>query len=203
VKPPSPFGIEGTRRWLGEIARSLQVGERFEEVWRERAAPFITAFEILRQRAAGYRLGFIVAEGEQNQRLASQRLMGVPMRELIAEMGFSTEWLVFRPAENGTGAAPAPDGDAGVRYFATPSELERCLRESEAAAFYSEIFFDRRLTRTGHGIFSMSEIEMGVQGAVRSLERLLGRCATPFYRRYARYFGRPFASGHTMEAKSG
>ena len=44
---------------------------------------------------------------------------------------------------------------------------------------------------------------MGVEGAVRSAERLLGRCATPFYRRYARYLGKPFATAHDGEGGDG
>jgi len=204
LSPPSPFGIAGSRAWLSAIAGALGLGAVLDEVWRERAAAAEERFAALQRRAAGYRLGFIVSEGEEGRRLAARRLMGVPMRELVAEMGFHIEWLVYRPAEARGGAAPVLDvGADEVRVFSTPSELERCLRQSEAAAFYSELFFDRRLTRTGHNIFSMSEIEMGVEGAVRSAERLLGRCATPFYRRYARYLGKPFATAHDGEGGDG
>ena len=61
---------------------------------------------------------------------------------------------------------------------------EASLRASRAAAFYSDVFFDDRLTRAGKQIFSLRDVGMGLTGAVETAERLLARCANPFLRRY-------------------
>jgi len=48
-------------------------------------------------------------------------------------------------------------------------------------------FLTKQLTRNGKGQFSFSTFEMGLQGAVRTLERLVTVCRLPFYRKYAKY----------------
>lgn len=115
------------------------------------------------------------------------------MLPLVEEMGFGVDLLLFE----GEGAAQAPAGhdpSAGgtrrVDRFRTPEELAVLLRAAEAPAFFSELSFDRRLSRSGEGRFSLAELAMGLPGALRTLERLLAVCRTTFYGRYASYLDR-------------
>jgi hypothetical protein len=84
-----------------------------------------------------------------------------------------------------------------VLAFDSLAMLRRRLKDSPASAFLSYHFFDWRLTEAGKGSFSIPHFEVGIAGAVRTLERLLCVCDTPFYQRYGKYLARA-ADGRTL-----
>ena len=77
--------------------------------------------------------------------------------------------------------------------------FQSLLQQSEAAAYYSEYFFDRRLTRSGKAQFSIADFKLGLDGAIETLTRLLRICSLPFYRRYGRYLGESFGPVSNQE----
>jgi len=46
------------------------------------------------------------------------------------------------------------------------------------------------LSSTGKSRFTLQHFEVGLPGAIRTVERLVRICETPFYRRYRRHLGR-------------
>jgi hypothetical protein len=121
----------------------------------------------------------------------------VPLLSLLEEMGFGIDILVRvsdpkTATENARaiGAAFRDRDRHSIRAFDSFAFLRHRLRESPSHAFLTYQFFDWRLTEAGKALFSIQHFEMGVPGAVRTLERLLGVCRTSFYRRYARYLSR-------------
>ena len=106
----------------------------------------------------------------------------------------------YRPVRKPSGKAripalPGTGGGAARRRFVpyqSASELEARLRASDAVAFYSELYFDPRLTRTGKNAFSIHDFQLGLDGALATLRRLLAICRLPYFRTYARYLGSPF-----------
>ncbi|MBI2384860.1 MAG: hypothetical protein HYV14_02485, partial [Elusimicrobia bacterium] len=184
-----PYGMEGTRRWLGEIAKSFDRKKELDRLWSGLAAPFERRWEELRRRAHGRCLGF-VCDAARLARLRDCRFSaGVPLLPAIREMGFRIEWLLWCPCGGGT-AHPAADDARGretIRRFHSQKELDALLRERPVDAVYSDLFFDARLSRAGKSQFSLPFFEPGLAGAVRTLERLLGAAGMPLYRDYARY----------------
>ena len=77
-----------------------------------------------------------------------------------------------------------------VRAFDSFAFLRQRLLEGPARAFLSYHFFDWRLSEAGKASFSIQHFELGVPGAVRTLERLVGVCRAPFFSRYGRYLRR-------------
>ena len=105
----------------------------------------------------------------------------MPLLRVLREMGLGVEILCHGEAKK----KDAP----GLRFFRTPDELDRLLRDGRFEAVYSEYTYDNRLARAGKSQFSLDCFEMGLAGAVRSLRRLGGICRWPFSRRYARFMG--------------
>ena len=135
------------------------------------------------------------------------------MLPALREMGFGLEWLLWCGCRGACGKESLPTAGPcgaiaagasgreicagkeqrrGIRRFHGPEDLDAGLRDESVHAFYSDFAFDRRLSRTGKAQFSLAFFEPGLEGAQRSVERLLGACRLPFYKDYARYL----AEGH-------
>ncbi len=186
LRPPAPYGFEGSRQWLRAVLDAVDNPARLELPFDEIFGVLEERYSALQQRARQHCLGFVVDEHAAECLLLPQRGPGVPMLENLQEMGFSLEFLRY---QEGGSAAELPGTS---KTFSNPQQLETLLRESPAAAFYSEYFFDRRLSRTGKAQFSIADFLPGPRGAVATLSRLLQICSLPFYRRYARHLGAPF-----------
>ncbi|MBI5240706.1 MAG: AAA family ATPase [Elusimicrobia bacterium] len=183
LRPESPYGIAGTRRWLGEIARFFGLEARLEKVWQRRWALRRGAWEELRAQARGRSLGFVCDAARLRKLRESRWSAGIPLGPTIREMGFGLEWLLW------CGGKDCRSHGAPGRRFHGPEELGARLRESPARAFYSDLACDTRLSRAGQAQFSLAFFEPGLDGALRSLERLLGACRLPFFRELRRSLG--------------
>jgi hypothetical protein len=191
LRPSAPFGVAGSRAWLEAVSSALGKQEGLEELWRQAWEPLAERWTRLCAGARAERLGFVVDRRSATGLLSPNQGSGVPVLALLEEMGFALEFLCW--AGEGDDWQDALPG--ARRAFADAAELEAGLRASAATAFYSELTFDRRLSRTGKARFSVADFELGLEGALVTLERLLHLCRTPFHRRYGAYLGRPFPAG--------
>lgn len=193
IRPRSPFGVEASLKWLREVAAAVGRSDALEALLERRWRPLEQHWERLRREARGQRLG-IVADAAWLERMRRpDEFQGVPVLEMLAEMGFGLDLLLHRPADEQPAKIEGlPFEDVRVLHFSTPADLELLMRSSDAQAFYSDMYFDQRLTRVGKNHFSLRQLDMGLEGAVASLRRLLARCSLPFYRKYGRFMGAPF-----------
>lgn len=185
----APYGIEGTRECLRDIAAAAGKEKEFKRAWAAKLEEFLPGWEELKREASEHRLAFVVSQASMPRLLELRYGHGAPLAAAAREMGFGVDLLYF----DRHGEAPVlPDGlkGASVTTFRAPWELERVLREGTFSAVYSDIFFDWRISRAGKARFSSREFEMGLEGAKRSLERLLAACRLPFYRRHAAHLAR-------------
>ena len=74
--------------------------------------------------------------------------------------------------------------------FMTMEMLRQRLADSTAKAFYSVHTSDWRLTEAGKNRFSVQHFELGVPGAIRTMNRLADLCNTTLYQEYRRFFAR-------------
>lgn len=189
VTARAPYGVEGTRECLRSIAVAAGKAAEFERAWAGRLASFLPSWEAGRAEAATRRLAFVVSEAILPRLLEPRYGHGAPLAVMLREMGFGLELLCF----DRHGKAPElPAGlrGAAVTVFRSPWELERALREGAFQAVYSDIFFDWRISAAGKARFSSRDFEMGLEGAGRTLDRLLNACRLPFYRRHAEHLRR-------------
>ena len=184
VRPTSPYGMEGTVRWMVAVAESAGVSgwesaiDHVQETWEKR-------WQRLTQEARGRRLGFVVDPAELPILSDPAMNANCPLVPVLKEMGFGLDFLVYDPR----GLFADDQGRHKVHTFSTREEMNDKIASLPCGAFYTDSFFDTRLTRQGKGQFSLEFFEAGMEGAVRTLERLLGVCRMPFYGRYAKYLG--------------
>lgn len=190
ILPGAPFGVDGTCVWLRAIGEAVGRSEAVEKALDAELREVAPQWRALRARAQRYRVGFIIEQSNWRAVLNPNRSLGVPMLAMLREMGFGIDVLVYA----GTGAAERDEVQAGVRVrsFRSCAELDARLGETEVVAWYSEMLYDRRLTRNGKNPFSLRQFRMGLRGALESLRELVRLAELPFYRRYSRYLGRAF-----------
>ncbi len=200
LMPDGPFGLQGTKRFLRAVLAALEGERRAEaalEARFESAARALTAPWGARCRqAAEHRLGFAVPAHGVHWLLDSAHSWGLPLLETTYEMGFGLD--LFVGAADAAAATAAADRLAGqlpdgararvaLHTFHSLPEMMAALRESECEALFSNFVFDWRVSRAGKMPFSTLEFEMGLEGALATVERLLTICRTPLYRRFREF----------------
>lgn len=190
---PAPYGMRRTRAWFRAVAEATGRLDAYRDWETRRVGPLLPRWEELRSEATGYGLAFVVEPGQLARLVDPALHYGVELLPLLEEMGFGIHLLIRRdagrpPPDTGpVTAALADPGRIAVETFAEPDELATLLREGAFQAVYSEVFYDKRVLRAGKAPFHLRLLEMGPEGGLRSLERLLDLCRWDFYGRYQEY----------------
>ena len=197
VRPPPPIGVASTRAFFAELATALGEPGLFDAQLDARWAALEPTWTRLQKKARTHRLGLVGAESLVTQWLETRQMFGVKMLDLLEELGFGVD-LVMVPAKGRVARQRmTEEGRRRTIWVESAEELEVVLQSSDAAAYYTEAFFDRRLSRSGRNAFSVREFgRIGLDGAVDALRLLVSACEVPFFRTYGRYCGKPFSVGH-------
>ncbi|HUU00742.1 MAG TPA: nitrogenase component 1 [Myxococcota bacterium] len=192
---PAPYGFRRSVDWLESVGNLMQCKEQFERFRRERLDEQRRQWEKLTQLACDFRLAFVVDSSSLRRLFEPRPMYGFEILSLLEEMGFGVDVLVLAvdnlvqpDLEEFLPALEHPERHT-FKTFSSPEQLADMLTEGSFQAVYSEVFFDSRLTRAGKAQFNLAMLEMGLQGALRGLRRLLAVCRLPFYRRYRRFLG--------------
>lgn len=200
LRMPGPFGLEGTRHWLATIADRVGRRTLFDACWAERMKTFMPSWERSVREASSVRLGFVMEPAMEKALTTGEGSMGVPVLPVLHEMGFRFD-LARYSASACEPRWTATDARGTRRAtFRDASQLESLLRSSEAPAFYSQIYFDRRLSRSGKSAFSLRAFALGLDGAQRTIEKILALCRLPFYRTFGAYLGPAFTPFEKLAA---
>jgi hypothetical protein len=197
IAPNAPYGVDGTRRWLAAVVGALHLDVDVDAVWDGQVAFWRDPWRLRCEQAAQCRVGFVLRDEETYFLTTPSTTWGVPLVATLEEAGFGLD-ILMRVSDR----AVAEESARALRtIFAVPHRhtirafdsfafLRHRLKESPSSAFFTYQFFDWRLTEAGKASFSIQHFEMGVPGALRSVERIVDLCRLPFYRRYARYLTR-------------
>ncbi|MFO0756098.1 MAG: nitrogenase component 1 [Byssovorax sp.] len=198
VRPPPPIGVQNTRAFFAEIGRALGEPGVFDAALDARWAALEPTWNKLVKKARTYRLGLIGAEQIVNRWLDTRQMFGVKLLDLLDEMGFGVDLVLVPQKGHVVRDRIVEEGRRRTIWVESSEELETVLRTSDVSAYYTEAFFDRRLSRSGKNLFSVREFgRLGLDGAVDALRLLVSACEVPFFRTYGRYCGKPFSIGST------
>jgi nitrogenase iron protein NifH len=173
VRIAPPFGVEGTLALVGAAARAAGLDER--------AALAAVAQEQdrcekelarLRPLCARHRIGVALTTRQADHLDHPQRTQGIPIKALLEELGFQVEVLL------------QSEDDARLDWWLG----------SGLSAVVTDVAHDERLMKRGISPVGLADLEPGFAGAVRSAQRVLNACATPFFTAFARYVGKEVRS---------
>ncbi|MCM2303926.1 MAG: nitrogenase component 1, partial [Elusimicrobia bacterium] len=132
VRHHPPYGVAGTRAWLGRVASVLGLEgaeAAFARVLESRAAPLDALRAECRRRTAA-----LIGDAADIELLAAQRrVLGFSAAALLGELGFDVRCLVFGPGGKADAArlrrARAPSGAGTIEFvpFSSRAQLDRLL----------------------------------------------------------------------------
>jgi len=197
VTPYPPYGFEGCKRFLEEVGRELGLERQATETFDRVSARYRDEWEGLRHLASAKTVGIVVRAEETALIVDPAATFGIPVCPFLEEAGFRVEILLraegkyeAKKAYKTISSVFRKKDSFVIRVFNTFEGLRRLLMESCAEAFFSNHYFDWRLSEAGKARFSLQIFEMGFDGAIRTVRSLLRICDTPFYRRYKDYLTR-------------
>ncbi|HNS99680.1 MAG TPA: nitrogenase component 1 [Polyangiaceae bacterium] len=180
-----PYGIAGTKRWLESIHHAL--GMPASEVVGCKDV-LLERWEQLRAQAKQHRLGLVVPWRERNTLTDSRKTWGIPLVDFLTEMGFGIDIFVATEGSDSVDDMDFWDSpETSVTIVHSLHELLQSLERNLCEAVFSNYVFDWRLVRSGKMPFSTLEMQMGYEGSVETLRRLLAVCRTPLYRAGRRF----------------
>lgn len=195
IAPPAPYGVAGTRAWLAAVATALGCEAKLEAVWQARFEPLAERWAALRRRAGELTVGLVVGSRDLVSLQDPGCTDGAPLLQVLGEAGFQIEIAV----QTGAGCedlaerlAALPDlpERSRIEIFNDLASLRRSLAAGRSAAVVSNYSFDWRLSEAGKNRIGLRLFEPGLNGALRTVERILHVCQVPFRRRYARHLAR-------------
>jgi len=197
ITPEAPFGFEATNRWVKAVAKAVDQQNDVDEVLENAQAKLLERWQALREQAANYRIAIVVRVQELALLTYPSRTWGIPLIAFLEEAGFGLD--IFIKVDQREAAREAAKTVLAqfehpqrhiIKAFNSFELLRQRLNESKADAVLSYHFFDWRVSEAGKNRLSLQVFEMGHAGAIRTLERIIGICKTPFYRRYQKWLAR-------------
>jgi len=197
ITPAAPYGKDGVHAWLTAVAEKLEGGPDPAVAWQSYASVYGEAWEAASKKAREHRLGFVIRGEEMQYVLDPGTTWGVPTLAFAKEAGFGIDVILHVDEESiGKKLVAQVEGlfEAGhtntVTAIKTFDEMCDALASADCEAVLSHHVYDWRLSSTGKSRFTLQHFEVGLPGAIRTVERLVRICETPFYRRYRRHLGR-------------
>lgn len=190
IAPQAPYGLEDTLRWVRSIAEALEMDVDGNERWQDVIRRHAETYRQLAEKAGDHRVGFVISQLDVEAFLdPGSLLLGIPLARLLEEMGFGVEFCVVNPDDEDLcreillSLFDEPERHA-VIAASTDGDVQSWLARTRCRCIYSDLKNDLRITTHGKATFSMFVFEMGIQGAIRSLERMLHLCELDYYDEY-------------------
>lgn len=178
VRPRAPFGRQGTLAWLREVARLLPDPEPALRAIADLDLSSREPWDALERRASAHVLAFVTDLEEMELLLDTTPIHAFSMLDVLLEMGFRVRFLVWPegqdPAFLQERLARHPGASRlSMAFYRDPDELARQMAAPDISLVHSHFTADPRVIRAGKGVFSEHDLEMGIEGARRTLERWL------------------------------
>lgn len=186
IESEAPWGWAATTGFFSEIARYVGKEAEVARVIERKLEELSEERRLLEAKASDMVLAFVIEPGQEHRLIDPAAQTGLPILPVTLELGFPTRVLVYgEDVVRFEQARARLEGYIGVEVlpFITPSDLDRLL-EPPVRAVFSEYFYDHRLTRRGLAQFSARDFEIGLDGALRTLKRLIRIATLSFYRDY-------------------
>ncbi len=192
LSPPAPYGERPTLAWVSAVAEALGIPPPAPAEWRRRASALAPALPGLRDAARGVRVGLLADLGTAAELCSPAFFFGLDPLALLLDLGFDVH-VVARGAgaiEPRRSTFPPEWRDRlHLHEIVDGADLLPHVRRLSLELVYCDALGALPVKRAGAHPFSIRDLEPGLQGATRSLRRLLGRARSRLYAEFGRHLG--------------
>lgn len=169
----APYGFQGTLRWIRRLGSALG-REDVEERLRRIALPYRDAWAALQRRANGLIAGFVADVGTIRQISSPSFFFGFDPLDFLEDAGLGIRLFQL----GGTDVCVrTKDGqgwtDIVIRRPHVRPDLDSLLRKHPCDMLYCDLPYGDTANACGIPSFGIRHFEMGLPGAIRTLQRLL------------------------------
>ncbi|MFW5983243.1 MAG: nitrogenase component 1 [bacterium] len=190
ISPMPPYGLNYTEIWAKAICQALnkKTSTKFNAYLKEKRKDL----EKLKCRTNKYRVGLVLSKHDLSRVFdPTLNYMSIPLLELLYEMGFRLNVLVYCEPENYLSLRKRLHSKIGddieISYLYSKNRVEEWL-ENEVDVAYSDFYNDKRLLKKGVEQFSLSlGFNLGPSEFIRTIHRLLKLCESRFIKKYYLY----------------
>ncbi|MBI3288423.1 MAG: hypothetical protein HYZ74_02760, partial [Elusimicrobia bacterium] len=104
LRPAYPYGVRGTRQWLEQVSRQAGRPSAWRKAWQTRWRPLAQRWTRMTREAQRYRLAFVLDPKQLPQVSDPNWTFGVPIVDMLKEMGFGIDYRSRRAIGSGTSA---------------------------------------------------------------------------------------------------
>jgi hypothetical protein len=191
LRPEPPYGLARSLSWLGEVVAALDEVADPEAYLSGLRAALRPAWEERVAHAGAVGVGLILDPLDVPAVLDAAQGFSLPLLSALDEMGFQLRLALYEQEgwpvdaeEERLREAVSSEERLHLTRFTTPEDLDAWLASPALQLVYSDYRYDHRLTRAGKTPFSSQVFELGAEGALRALDRLLALGRLPLYRRW-------------------
>ncbi|MFH1533101.1 MAG: nitrogenase component 1 [Pseudomonadota bacterium] len=191
--PPLPYGIAGSRAWLGAVAAALGIpsvaSEAFGALMSDRAPGLSASVRAVQE--AGGRIGVIFDKGTLEELLSPVFFFGASPLDVLTGSGFEVTFVhapITGPAQVPGDAALSMLADRGATFegWEAGVGIRDVLEHTDFDLVYCDALEAGFIMETGAVPFDIRDLGMGPGGVARGIEHLLAGCRLTLYRRRRR-----------------
>lgn len=193
----APYGFEGTIKWIIEVGKFVGVNIKRSDILRLVGDEVIGRYNKLRAQMKGIGVLFIFRHDETGYLADSAKSWGVPLLNFLTEMGTHIEIFIkagslerARSAAESLLNALSGYNRFEIRYFNSFSQMMRLMELSKSNLVFSNHTDDWRVSSASKSAFSLTDFEIGFEGALYTMSRLLHLSSNRFFFRYGRFLKR-------------
>ena len=191
IMPNPPYGFYRSSLWFKEICDTLGITENNQ--LHKSMGNLQERYSSLKEEAGKHTVGLVITRFD-HERIADETAFheSIPLLPLLEDMGFNLNILVYSEKSEylkiRRDVSSVLERNHEISFCIDEDVLEDWLDRNDIDIIYSDFKFDERILRRGKHRISLSlGFEMGFEGAIRNVEKILritSRCFTKKYKDY-------------------
>lgn len=207
ISPDQPYGFKLTTNWINQVCTYLQINPKKNKEWSSKYSTLEKKYKELNREAEKLCLGIIISEEDVKRTIhpdyskvskitiIEQNQPSIPLINFFEDMGFKLKIMIVSSKDKYFDIKEKIENslnkkeNCAISYCKDIDILEEWLNKKEIDAIYSDFIFDKRITGKGKNRLSNDVyFEMGYEGAIRTLERIIRICKSNFNSKYCKFY---------------
>ncbi len=204
--PDAPYGFRGTVRWIREVAKLFDIGISESDLMKYINPETVEIYESLKEKMKDIGVIFVIRKDEEAYLTDSARCWGVPLLPFFMEAGSRIEILIKAGSrEEARGSSDkimqvlSGYHNFEIRFFDSFDTMMRLLRGSRSQFVFSNHSSDWRISSSGKNALSLTDFEVGFEGALYSMKKIIESCGNRFFSKYYHYLRRDYSGRYEEE----